>query len=65
MLKQISNHNAIYRGFDIKTLPRNAHQKKTLYWVMLRDESDGYYSFGKFDALAEAISYIDRLCGDQ
>lgn len=65
LIKQISTHNAIYRGFDIKTLPRRAHRGKTQYLVTLSDGTDDCHSFGKFDALAEATEFIDRLHGNK
>ncbi|HDF2344635.1 TPA: hypothetical protein PC598_004317 [Morganella morganii] len=65
MVKQISTHSQEYRGFIIITLPSNATQKVTLYHVTLPNGADSGHSFGKFDALAEAISYIDGLYGDR
>lgn len=65
MVKQISTHSQAYRGFIIITLPRNATQKVTLYHVTLPDGVDSCHSFGKFDALAEATEFIDRLHGNK
>ncbi|EME4037975.1 TPA: hypothetical protein I8608_000333 [Morganella morganii] len=50
------SHCSIYRGFSVHKLPRNATRKITQYRVTLGDDS-----FGKFDALAEAIRFIDGL----
>lgn len=55
-IKQLSNHSSVYRGFIITTLPRKAVQPVTRYQV-----SQGDYSYGKFDAQAEATHYIDTL----
>ncbi|MDL4385807.1 hypothetical protein B9P84_18155 [Citrobacter braakii] len=63
MVTQISTHSSGYRGFVIVTLPRNARRKITQYHVTLSDGTDSCNSFGKFDALAQALSYIDCLCG--
>lgn len=52
----VSDHSSAYRGFIITKLPRKAVQPVTRYQV-IKDE----YSFGKFDAQAEATSYIDSL----
>lgn len=49
----------MYRGFTIIKLPRKAVTPITRYHVWLDDQS-----FGKFDAMAEAVKYIDGLKGD-
>lgn len=46
----------MYRGFTIIKLPRKAMNPVTRYHVWLDDQS-----FGKFDAMAEAVKYIDGL----
>lgn len=58
-VKQITEHSFMYRGFTIIKLPRKAVTPITRYHVWLDDQS-----FGKFDAMAEAIKYIDLLKGD-
>lgn len=55
-LIRYKSHCSIYRGFSVRKLPRNATRKITQYRVTLGDDS-----FGKFDALAEAIRFIDGL----
>ncbi|WGL94639.1 hypothetical protein [Arsenophonus nasoniae] len=60
MLKQISTHSFGYRNFTIIKLPRKVVNPITRYHVWLDD-----HSFGKFDALAEATKYIDKLYGSQ
>lgn len=55
-LIRYKSHCSIYRGFSVHKLPRNATRKITQYCVTLGDDS-----FGKFDALAEAIRFIDGL----
>ncbi|MEM8239161.1 hypothetical protein Q4R49_15735 [Morganella morganii subsp. sibonii] len=55
-LIRYKSHCSIYRGFSVHKLPRNATRKITQYRVTLGDDS-----FGKFDALAEAIRFIDGL----
>lgn len=59
MIRQITEHSFLYRGFTIIKLPRKAMNPVTRYHVWLDDQS-----FGKFDAMAEAIKYIDLLKGD-
>ncbi|HGN1382100.1 hypothetical protein H7F13_08660 [Proteus vulgaris] len=59
MIRQITEHSFLYRGFTIIKLPRKAINPVTRYHVWLDDQS-----FGKFDAMAEAIKYIDLLKGD-
>lgn len=59
MIRQITEHSFMYRGFTIIKLPRKAMNPVTRYHVWLDDQS-----FGKFDAMAEAIKYIDLLKGD-
>lgn len=46
----------MYRGFTIIKLPRKTVTPITRYHVWLDDQS-----FGKFDAMAEAVKYIDKL----
>ena len=58
-VKKITTHSFMYRGFTIIKLPRKAMNPVTRYHVWLDDQS-----FGKFDAMAEAINYIDLLKGD-
>ena len=55
-VKQITEHSFMYRGFTIIKLPRKAVTPITRYHVWLDDQS-----FGKFDAMAEAVKYIDGL----
>lgn len=55
-LIRYKSHCSIYRGFSVHKLPRNATRKITQYRVTLGDDS-----FGKFDALVEAIRFIDGL----
>ena len=55
-IKPISTHSSSYRGFTITKLPRKAVQPVTRYQVW-----QGDLSFGKFDAQAEATSYVDSL----
>ncbi|MEK8139321.1 hypothetical protein [Morganella morganii] len=55
-LIRYKSHCSIYRGFSVHKLPRNATRKITQYCVTLGDDS-----FGKFDALAQAMGFIDRL----
>ncbi|EGT3590791.1 MULTISPECIES: hypothetical protein [Proteus] len=59
IVKQITEHSFMYRGFTIIKLPRKAVTPITRYHVWLDDQS-----FGKFDAMAEATHYIDLLKGD-
>ncbi|EUD11769.1 hypothetical protein [Providencia alcalifaciens] len=59
-IEQISTHNFRYRGFQIIKLPAKAMNPVTRYHVQ-RDES----SFGLFDSMTEATSYIDFLYGDK
>ncbi|WP_371746007.1 hypothetical protein [Proteus mirabilis] len=59
IVKQITEHSFMYRGFTIIKLPRKAVTPITRYHVWLDDQS-----FGKFDAMAEAMHYIDLLKGD-
>lgn len=59
MIRQITEHSFLYRGFTIIKLPRKAMNPVTRYHIWLDDQS-----FGKFDAMAEAIKYIDLLKGD-
>ncbi|QAV24730.1 hypothetical protein [Proteus hauseri] len=59
MIRQITEHSFLYRGFTIIKLPRKAVTPITRYHVWLDDQS-----FGKFDAMAEATNYIDLLKGD-
>lgn len=59
MIRQITEHSFLYRGFTIIKLPRKAVKPITRYHVWLDDQS-----FGKFDAMAEATNYIDLLKGD-
>lgn len=56
VITPVSAHSAVYRGFTITKLPRKAIQPVTRYHV-----SQGDQSFGKFDAQAQATSYIDGL----
>ncbi|EPR6402512.1 TPA: hypothetical protein ACPZO2_003803 [Yersinia enterocolitica] len=55
-LNRISDHTSAYRGFSITKLKRNKRNPITRYHVRQGDES-----YGKFDALAQATDYIDRL----
>ncbi|WP_174634659.1 hypothetical protein [Yersinia thracica] len=55
-LTVISDHTSAYRGFSITRLKRNKRNPITRYHVRQGDES-----YGKFDALAQAIEYIDEL----
>lgn len=55
-IQPISTHSSLYRGFTIIKLPRKAVQPITRYQVW-----QGDHSFGKFDAQAEATSYVDSL----
>lgn len=59
IVKQITEHSFMYRGFTIIKLPRKTVTPITRYHVWLDDQS-----FGKFDAMAEATHYIDLLKGD-
>ncbi|EPS1554492.1 hypothetical protein ACVB0D_000519 [Proteus mirabilis] len=59
IVKQITEHSFMYRGFTIIKLPRKAVTPITRYHVWLDDQS-----FGKFDVMAEATHYIDLLKGD-
>lgn len=59
-LIRYKSHCSIYRGFNVHKLPRNSTRKITQYRVTLGNDS-----FGKFDALAEAIRFIDGLYGDK
>ncbi len=54
--KQISPHSFCYRDFDIIKLPRKIMNPITRYHVWY-----GKDSLGKFDAMAQAIHYIDKL----
>lgn len=60
-LVRYKSHCYIYRGFNIYVLPRNVTRKITQYHVMLSDGVDGFNSFGKVDALAQATGFIDSL----
>ncbi|HDL7205435.1 TPA: hypothetical protein ACVBYD_004581 [Yersinia enterocolitica] len=55
-LNRISNHTYSYRGFLITRIDRNKINPITRYHIHQGDES-----YGKFDALAQAIEYIDEL----
>lgn len=55
-LTRISDHTHGYRGFLITRTDRNKIDPITRYHVRQGDES-----YGKFDALAQAIEYIDEL----
>ncbi|MFP9228940.1 hypothetical protein A0E43_10205 [Pectobacterium cacticida] len=55
-LIKVSEHTSIYRGFSIIRCPRTATNPITRYRV-----SQGNQSFGLFDALAQAKSYINML----
>lgn len=55
-LNRISNHTYSYRGFLITRIDRSKINPITRYHVRQGDES-----YGKFDALAQAIEYIDEL----
>ncbi|WGL96688.1 hypothetical protein [Arsenophonus nasoniae] len=57
MLKQLSTHSFGYRDFTIIKLPKKTLNPITRYHVWYGD-----HSFGKFDAMPEAINYIERLC---
>ncbi|KAB7730615.1 hypothetical protein KEP48_05795 [Proteus mirabilis] len=57
IVKQITEHSFMYRGFTIIKLPRKAVTPITRYHVWLLDDQ----SFGKFDSMAEAVKYIDGL----
>ncbi|MFS1539772.1 MAG: hypothetical protein ACL7BU_15005 [Candidatus Phlomobacter fragariae] len=56
MLKQLSIHSFCYRDFNIIKLPRKTMNPITRYHFWY-----GKDSLGKFDAMAQAIHYIDRL----
>lgn len=64
-LVRYKSHCYIYRGFNICVLPRNVTRKITQYHVMLSDGADSFNSFGKVDALAQAVCYIDGLYEDR
>lgn len=55
-IQPISTHSSEYCGFTIIKLPRKAVQPITRYHLWRGD-----HSFGKFDAQAEATSYVDSL----
>ncbi|WP_392433162.1 hypothetical protein ACF3VQ_01905 [Yersinia sp. HM-2024] len=55
-LTRISDHTHGYLGFSITRIDRNKIDHITRYHVRQGDES-----YGKFDALAQAIEYIDTL----
>lgn len=55
-LVKVSEHTSVYRGFSITRLPRKKMNPVTRYHVWQGDQS-----YGKFDALAEAIGYINGL----
>ncbi|EKN6156881.1 hypothetical protein V1951_06930 [Yersinia sp. 2544 StPb PI] len=55
-LTRISDHTHGYLGFSITRIDRNKINPVTRYHVRQGDES-----YGKFDALAQAIEYIDEL----
>ncbi|CNI56275.1 phage-like protein [Yersinia rohdei] len=55
-LTRISDHTHCYLGFFITRIDRNKIDHITRYHVRQGDES-----YGKFDALAQSIEYIDRL----
>ncbi|QDL33856.1 hypothetical protein [Serratia liquefaciens] len=55
-LVKVSEHTNSYRGFCITRIPRKKVNPVTRYHV-----SQGDQSYGKFDALAEAIGYINGL----
>ncbi|WP_019213347.1 hypothetical protein [Yersinia massiliensis] len=55
-LTRISDHTYGYLGFLITRIDRSKINPITRYHVRQGDES-----YGKFDALAQAIEYIDQL----
>ncbi|WP_052235282.1 hypothetical protein [Pectobacterium carotovorum] len=55
-LIKLSEHTSIYRGFSIIRCPRTATNPMTRYRI-----SQGDQSFGLFDALGQATSYINEL----
>ncbi|MBB1525659.1 MULTISPECIES: hypothetical protein [Pectobacterium] len=55
-LIKVSEHTSVYRGFSIIRCPRTATNPITRYRV-----SQGDQSFGLFDALGQATSYINGL----
>ncbi|HCM64401.1 MAG TPA: hypothetical protein DIT05_17925 [Morganella sp. (in: Bacteria)] len=59
-LVRYKSHCSIYRGFNVYKLPRNKIRKVTQYRVTMGDDS-----YGMFDALAEALGFIDGLYGDK
>ncbi|WP_407901095.1 hypothetical protein [Providencia rustigianii] len=59
-IEQISTHCFKYRNFQIIKLPAKTMNPVTRYRVQC-DEN----SFGLFDSMTEATSYIDFLYGDK
>lgn len=57
-LIKVSEHTSVYRGFSITRCPRTATNPITRYRI-----SQGDQSFGLFDALGQATSYINELHG--
>ncbi len=55
-LTVISYHTSAYRSFSITCSKRNKRNPVTRYHVRQGDQS-----YGKFDALAQALEYIDTL----
>lgn len=56
VVRPLSNHSSVYRGFVIVREPRNRVRSVTRYRVV---QGEDYY--GKFDAQAQATGYIDCL----
>ncbi|WP_052234735.1 hypothetical protein [Pectobacterium carotovorum] len=57
-LIKVSEHTSVYRGFSIICCTRTATNPITRYRVRQGDQS-----FGLFDALGQATSYINELHG--
>lgn len=57
-LIEVSEHTSVYRGFSITKSKRNKIMPLNRYRVSCDDQS-----YGNFDALAQAITYIDGLHG--
>lgn len=60
VVKPLSNHSSVYRGFVIVRRPRNKLQPVTRYLVSMGDQS-----YGHFDAQAQATSFIDDLFSER
>ncbi|WP_315708968.1 hypothetical protein [Brenneria uluponensis] len=53
---RLSKHTSIYRGFSVVEYPRTITNPIKRYCISREGQS-----YGLFDALALAISYIDKL----